>query len=303
MRVRHSWQQGLGLIVVGLVLAGLASAAQSASAIHYVEGRGAILREDQAAARQRALRGSLRQAVERSVGDVVDAQIRLANIKILKEKIYQRASHYIRSYRVVWEYPDLAQKVYRIRVEAQVALEDLTAEIDQLGLNASGRAAVRLLVLIREDEQMEPRFAGQAPRVLGRQLQTHFEADRFRLVQPAAEAPWDGQEASALAVGRAAQADIVLVVSAAMQKTHDGVAGTALKTVQVTAQMRVWVPVTGIQLAIKRAEVSVDHADTFLAGQQALEKTAMDLSTQLGPDLETYRQRRGGGANGAPRRF
>jgi hypothetical protein len=75
-----------------------------------------------------------------------------------------------------------------------------------------------------------------------------------------------------------------------MRKTHEGVAGLALQTVQVAAQMRAWVPQTGIQLAFKRAGMAVDHRDPLLAGQQALEQTAAELATQLLPELETYRQ-------------
>jgi hypothetical protein len=121
-------------------------------------------------------------------------------------------------------------------------------------------------------------------------LRRQFEADRFRVVQTAAERPWDGQETSALEVARAAHADVVLVGSATMRKTHEGVAGLALQTVQVAAQMRAWVPQTGIQLAFKRAGMAVDHRDPLLAGQQALEQTAAELATQLLPELETYRQ-------------
>ena len=274
----------------GLVLATLAPPATGSVPIYQVEGQGAILRDDQAAARQRALQGSLRQAVERTVDEVLNDQVRVANIQVLEEQVYQRASRYIRSYRVLWEYPDVELQVYRLRIEAEVALEDLRAAIERLGLSESGQAPLRVLLLIGEAPETEARFRGQAARVLRRLLRRQFEADRFRVVQTAAERPWDGQETSALEVARAANADVVLVGSASMRKTHDGVAGLALQTVQVAAQMRAWVPQTGIQLAFKRAGMAADHSDPFLAGQQALEQTAADLVTQLLPELQTYRQ-------------
>lgn len=274
----------------GLVLATLAPPATGSVPIYQVEGQGAILRDDQAAARQRALQGSLRQAVERTVDEVLNDQVRVANIQVLEEQVYQRASRYIRSYRVLWEYPDVELQVYRLRIEAEVALEDLRAAIERLGLSESGQAPLRVLLLIGEAPETEARFRGQAARVLRRLLRRQFEADRFRVVQTAAERPWDGQETSALEVARAANADVVLVGSASMRKTHDGVAGLALQTVQVAAQMRAWVPQTGIQLAFKQAGMAADHSDPFLAGQQALEQTAADLATQLLPELQTYRQ-------------
>lgn len=274
----------------GLVLTAMAHPATGVAPIYQVEGQGVILRDDQAAARQRALQGSLRQAVERTVDEILNAQVRIANVQVLEEQVYQRASRYIHSYRVLWEYPDVGLQVYRVRIEVEVALEELQAAIEQLGLTESGQAALRVLLLIGEAPETEARFSGQAARGLGRVLRRQLEADRFRVVQAAVERPWDGQETSALEVGRAAHADIVLVGSASMRKTHDGVAGLALQTVQVTAQMRAWVPQTGIQLAFKRSGMAVDHSDPFLAGQQALEQTAADLATQLLPELQTYRQ-------------
>jgi len=268
----------------------MAHPATGAAPIYQVEGQGAILRNDQAAARQRALQVSLRKAVERTVDEVLNAQARVANIQVLEEQVYQRAARYIRSYRVLWEYPDVGPQVYRLRIEAEVALEDLRAAIEQLGLSESGQAALRVLLLIGEAPETEARFSGQAGRVLRRVLRQQFEVDRFRVIQTAAERPWDGQETSALEAARAANADVVLVGSALMRKTHDGVAGLALQTVQVTVQMRAWVTQTGIQLAFKRAGMAVDHSDPLLAGQQALEQTAVELATQLLPELQTYRQ-------------
>jgi len=276
--------------VWGLVLVAMAHPATGAAPIYQVEGQGAILRNDQAAARQRALQVSLRKAVERTVDEVLNAPARVANIQVLEEQVYQRAARYIRSYRVLWEYPDVGPQVYRLRIEAEVALEDLRAAIEQLGLSESGQAALRVLLLIGEAPETEARFSGQAARVLRRVLRQQFEVDRFRVVQTAAERPWDGQETSALEAARAANADVVLVGSALMRKTHDGVAGLALQTVQVTVQMRAWVPQTGIQLAFKRTGMAVDHSDPLLAGQQALEQTAVELATQLLPELQTYRQ-------------
>jgi hypothetical protein len=229
-------------------------------------------------------------AVEGAVAEVLNAQVRVDNIKVLEDQVYQQAPRYIRSYRVLWEYPDVGPQVYRLRIEAEVALEDLLAAIEQLGLRGAGHTTLRLLLLIGEAPETDARFAGRVTRVLRQGLRRQFEADRFRVVQTAAEQPWDGQETSALALGRAANADVVIVGSASVRKTHDGVAGLALQTVQVAAQMRAWVPQTGIQLAFKRAGVAVDHTDPFLAGQQALEQTAADLATQLLPELQTYWQ-------------
>ena len=281
----------LVILAIATLLISSASMANDQVAREQVEGRGVILHSDQAAARKRALRASMRLAVEQALATVLDAQLLIANIKVLEQEVYRKSQRYIRNYRVLWEYPDLIQQVYRIGIEAEVAVGELTQAVAQLGLTPSGRPILRVLVLVSEGPETEARFVGQATRVMTRVLRREFEANQFRVVEPDPSVPWDGEEASALAVGRAADASIVLVGWASVRQTHDGVAGMAVQTVQAESQLRVWIPQTGIQLAYKQAKISVDHADTFLAGRQALEKIAADLAVQLLPDLQTYRQR------------
>ena len=57
-----------------------------------------------------------------------------AHFQTLKERIYGRAPRYVRSYRVVSEYPDLQQQVYRVELEVEVATDALIRVISRLGL-------------------------------------------------------------------------------------------------------------------------------------------------------------------------
>jgi hypothetical protein len=41
----------------------------------------------------------------------------------------------VRSYRVLWEYPDLQQQVYRVELEVEVAVETVLQAISRLGLS------------------------------------------------------------------------------------------------------------------------------------------------------------------------
>jgi hypothetical protein len=47
-----------------------------------------------------------------------------------------------------------------------VALEDLLAAIEQLGLRGAGHTTLRLLLLIGEAPETDARFAGRVTRVL-----------------------------------------------------------------------------------------------------------------------------------------
>jgi hypothetical protein len=111
------------------------SQAQDVSGIQIVQGQGAILRGDQSKARENAIASSFRQALERTVAGLLAPNISVSHLQVLQEKIYQRAPQYVRSYRVLWEYPDLQQQVYRVELEVEVAMEAVTQALLGLGLS------------------------------------------------------------------------------------------------------------------------------------------------------------------------
>lgn len=303
VRFRSYWFW-VGFLSLGMVLASAVCASNDRMLLRErVEGRGAILHSDQAAARQRALRASLRRAVERAMAKVLASPLIVANIKVVEKELYRKSKRYIRSYRVLWEYPDLDQQVYRIGIEADVAVGELSQAVEQLGLTASGSPALRLLVLMSEGPRTDARFVGQITRMMMRALRSKLEAKRFRVVEPSVAGPWDGEEASALEVGRAADAHIVLVGWVSARKTHDGVAGMVMQTVEAESQLRAWVPETGLQLVYERTRAVVDHADTFLAGRQALEQAAEELAARVLPALHRYRQQETARSTALHRRF
>ncbi len=131
------------LCVLLMVLAtGSSSLAQDVSSVHIVRGRGAILRDDQSKARERAIASSLRYALERSVASLVDPGASVSHLQALKQRIYRRAPQYVRSYRVLWEYPDLQQQVYRVELEVEVAIKAVAQAISRLGLSRSDRGTL-----------------------------------------------------------------------------------------------------------------------------------------------------------------
>jgi hypothetical protein len=111
------------------------SQAQDTSSIQIVHGQGAILRGDQSKARENAIASSFRQALERTVAELLDPDTSVSHIQALTEQIYRRAPQYVRSYRVLWEYPDLQQQVYRVELEVEVAIDAVTQAILGLGLS------------------------------------------------------------------------------------------------------------------------------------------------------------------------
>jgi hypothetical protein len=291
------WRQGnKGVVLAAIFLALLGGGAPGHSApaapleIQTVEGRGAILRGGQAAARRRALMTSLRQAVEITVAELLDANIRVAHLRQLERQLYQHAPQYIRSYRVLWEYPDLVNQVYRIAVEAETDVVHINRALVRLGMAPAGVVPLRLLVLIAPSQAGEPdvSLAQPATHVLTQALRQRMAASRVTVIDSASGADWKGDDTSALSSGRAAGADVVLVGQANLRSVRDDVAGMALHTVQAMAHLRLLVTETGVLLTSERASETVDHRDRVLAGQQALERVAATLVARVMPVLQAY---------------
>jgi hypothetical protein len=256
-----------------------------------VEGVSPILQQNQAEARKQALRMSLQQALEQTVADLVTVDTLVANLETLKSRIYSRALRYVRSYRVLWEYPDVAQKVYRIQVEADVALQDVAQEIEALGLMQAGGAAPQLLLLVQERplRQAQVLLEGEAKRLMTEALRDYLRTQHFRILELQDPAAWDGQESTAFFAGKKIGADVVLVGVVDVHKTHDQVIDLSIQTVEATAQVRAWITATGEQLAFDRARATVDHADAALGGRQAIAKVTTAMTTRLVSTLQQYR--------------
>lgn len=133
MGVEKALVRGLSIILM-LLLSWSFSQAQDANETQIVRGRGAILHGDQSKARKRAIASSLRQALEQTVAELLDPNASVSHLQVLKEQIYRRAPRYVRSYRVLWEYPDLPQKVYRVELEVEVAVKAVVQAISRLGV-------------------------------------------------------------------------------------------------------------------------------------------------------------------------
>ncbi len=130
-----------GSFLVYLLISWLPCQAQETGVVRTVRGQGVILRGNESKARRRAIQSSLRQALEQTVAGLLAPDVGVSHLDVLKKQIYRRASQYVRSYRVVWEYPDLQQQVYRVELEVEVAIEAVTQAISRLGLNQIDRGA------------------------------------------------------------------------------------------------------------------------------------------------------------------
>jgi hypothetical protein len=276
--------------MIGLILLLLSAASNGFAApswTYQVEGVGAIVSSDQAAARQQAVRVALREALQEAVLNVLGTDAVVANIHVLNERLYAEPWPYIASYRVLWEYPDAPGKVYRVRLEAEVAstkvrqalavLDSSVAAVDPGRLPEDG--AGRLAILITERHLGQATSTWWAERgVVTRTLRSQLAERGVRIGELEPGLHWDGTEGAALKAAREAEVAMLLVGHAGVQQIYNALSGS---TVHATLQLRVLDTPTGGVLAQEWGEANVNHTQSRQAGALALEQAARTVVPRL----------------------
>ena len=297
---RHSWPGRVGGMLCVLLLWSLPGTVAAASGQPVVDGVGVIVQNNQAVARTRAIQEALRKAIEHVVTELLDQRLLVEQRQILQTQVYARPERFIRSYRVLWEYPDMAQKVYRVALEADVVSAAITQVMNPsrgapegpVGAAASEdeKGWILLRVVENQLEQAGLGVSGRVNGVVAAGLRTALQTQGLRLVTSESTTPWDGQESSALMTARVLGARVVLIGRADVEQVRSDVAGVALQAVEATVQVRAFVVQTGERLALERVQTTALHTVASLAGKQALEKAAVTLATRLAPVLQVYAQ-------------
>ena len=284
----------IGLILLLLSVSPNGFAAPSWT--YQVEGVGAIVSENQAAARQQAVRAALRAALEEAVLSVLDTDAVVANIHLLNERLYAEPWPYISSYRVLWEYPDAPGKLYRVRLEAEVTLPRVQQALATLGSSVAtvdpgrlpGGDAGRLAILITERHLGQATSTWWAERgVVTRMLRSQLAGLGVRIGELEPGLQWDGTEVAALQAAREAEIAMLLVGHAGVQQTYNAVSGSAVHAI---LQLRVLDTPTGGVLAQERGEANVDDNHSGQAGALALEEAARTVVPRLMPFLSAALQ-------------
>jgi len=135
----------VAVLCVGL---GLAAAAQQTVT---ATGTAAILNNDTAQARDRAVESALRAAVEQVMGTMVDSESLVKNNELLSDKIYTQTTGYISSYKILSEKPDRDTNIYSVTVEAIVKEGDLEHDLGSLGVLMRRMKMPRVAVAVKEE--------------------------------------------------------------------------------------------------------------------------------------------------------
>lgn len=113
------------------------------------DGIAAIEDGNKAIARDNALKDAQRKAVEQAVGVMISSETAVQNFQLLSDKIFSQSQGYIQSYKVISE-GAAEGTLYRVSIQANVALGGLKNDLSALGLLMQKVEKPRVLFMIAE---------------------------------------------------------------------------------------------------------------------------------------------------------
>jgi hypothetical protein len=200
---------------------------------------------------------------------------------------------YVRSYRVLWEYPDVPQKVYRVGVEVELTMSEVGRVLDAIGL-ARRRDDLRWVVIF-----MAERYPGQTSQtyaasrgVVAEVLRQELQSQGLRVINLDPGRLWDGLETSALAVGKQMDAKIVLVGWADVKPVPPGFSTGSQPAIQANVEVKALATETSGQIAQAQVEATAPLAEGTQGEAQALMEAATEIAARLALSLSAYRPAR-----------
>lgn len=131
-------------------------------------------------AKDEATNRALRRAIEQGVGALIDSESMTENYQLLEDKIYSQVKGYVKSYNVISDNSG-ADGIYKVKIEAVVALAVLEKDIKALNIIKEKKGNPRMMILVQEfiDGLEQPSELVQA------EMEKEFLAKGFPLVDKA----------------------------------------------------------------------------------------------------------------------
>ncbi len=112
------------------------------------EGVAAIQGNARDIARDAALEDAQKRAVEQAIGILIDSQTQVENYQLISDKILSQTKGYIKRYNITSETVDSG--LLRVRINAEVALGQLTDDLAGIGILLGRMHMPRTMVMIAE---------------------------------------------------------------------------------------------------------------------------------------------------------
>lgn len=125
-------------------------------------GAAEIFNDNTSNAKSQALQNALRQAVERTVGDLIDSETLSRNFQIIKDEILNSSRSLITRYEILEEGPTEDNRAYQVEIRAWIAGKKIRDKLKALRILRNKTGSKRMMVIYRK----------QDPLALSRQFQT-----------------------------------------------------------------------------------------------------------------------------------
>lgn len=111
-------------------------------------GQAAIINNDKAMARDKAIEDALRRAVEQVVGTMVTSESKTKDYQLLEDNIYTHSKGYVESYKIISE--KVEDNVYIVDIQADVSTGKIEGKLKAIGIAISRKGKPRVMFLISE---------------------------------------------------------------------------------------------------------------------------------------------------------
>ena len=261
-----------------------------------VKGVAAIVNDNIPLAKERALANALRQAVEQSVGAMIQSETVTQNYTLLSDKIYSRASGYVERYEVSKEGRE--GDVYSVELKAWVAQKALADDAQAVLSVLRAKDAPRVLLMVAEqnvnqgnasfwwgdktfsanldvvENQMIDVLGQKGVRFVDRQaLQGKIQVD------PALSQAAPSDLAIKSFAGRTGAEYVI--VGRAVATDGGPILGSKMHSVRANISMRVIELANGSIVSTSTLVDSVGHIDPVSGGTKALKKVASRAANDL----------------------
>jgi len=281
-----------GFFVAAAVAATLilpaAAMAQSPAAVKtlVVLGSGEV-KENVAAAREKAIADALVAALAKVAADLLPAGAMVDQFALLNDAVFGRPNEFVQNYRVLTEHK--TQSHYRVLVEATVALDRLTDKLGTGSATPVAAAPQRFLLLLSEQVEpgtpLEAWWMGQAEGPAQAAMAQVLRQKALEVIAPAqpVEATFWRPELTddeAVEIGRRLGAQAV-VVGTATTAAGANVMGVNIRAFQALVKIRVLRVDPAGQIGLGAKSADATGADAVAAGREALTKAGEAAGAQI----------------------
>lgn len=286
--------KSLCMMVLGVAALALPVIAQESRTVA-AEGVAAIQGDARDIARDAALEDAQKRAVEQAIGILIDSQTQVENYQLISDKILAQTKGYIKRYNVTSETVDSG--LLRVRINAEVALGQLTEDLSGIGILLGRMHKPRTIVMVAEQNIGHGVYAwwlgahGEQTdiSVVENAFMDKFTEKGFEFIDheiAAKEIKVTGayrvQDLSvAQAKTLAAQADAeVVIIGKAVAKLY-GEIGGGMKSVQADLSARAVRIDTGQVIASATTHAAAVHISEITAGTEALRKASNQAADEM----------------------